>query len=159
MTLLESLSEIVCAGSVARVGLGSSSAQIREALGAELLADRDRKALRLDYGMLEFNLYSDRCETISVQLHRLAGDPGIGATGVLPIGQRAEADTVALDDLQAALIRRCSLNLAEGDNRAGYRCYRVVGRHVMIYVVSGGDIGDDSPGIGDIWSINIVGAG
>jgi hypothetical protein len=74
------LARIAVTGTVAGIGIGASSEQIRDALGGGFVAARRRKSLRLDHGLLEFNLYAGSCENIAVQVHRLAGEVG----GLIP---------------------------------------------------------------------------
>ncbi|GAA1660732.1 hypothetical protein [Fodinicola feengrottensis] len=67
MTAIDYLAAVVGTGTVAGVGLGASPEQIRDALGSECVADRRKKFLRLDYGLLEFNLFVGSCENIAIQ--------------------------------------------------------------------------------------------
>lgn len=159
MTAVGSISEIICTGSVSSVGIGSSVEQVRAALGPEIVADGKKKSIRLDYGMLELNFYSNICESFSVQVHRVAAHPDVGTVGVLPAGRRADFSAVSLEDLRDALLRQCSLRLEELKPQGGYRCYQVVGRHVNIFAVSDEEFGLESLAVGDIWSISVAGAG
>jgi hypothetical protein len=57
MSAIACLAEVAVVGAVAGVGLGASLEEIGEAFGPEGFADRKKKSLRLDYGLLEFNLF------------------------------------------------------------------------------------------------------
>lgn len=156
---VESLAEIICTSTVSGVGIGSSLEGIREALGEELVSDRKKKSLRLDYGILEFSLYSNVCESFTVQVHRVAAHPDVGTAGVLPDGRRVDFDSVSLEELREVLLRKCSIRLEELKPQGGYRCYRVSDRHTTIFAVSDEEFGFDTLAIGDVWSISVAGAG
>lgn len=80
MTGISFLASVAVTGAVAGLGLGSSAEQIRDTFGDRCVADRRKKSLRLDYGLLEFSLFAGSCESIAVQVHRLA----TGFEGLVP---------------------------------------------------------------------------
>jgi hypothetical protein len=159
MTAIGYLAGVANTGSVAGVGLGATAEQIRDALGSECVADRRKKSLRLDYGILEFNLFAGSCESIAIQVHRLAD----GVRGLIPdplviplegIGKR-----IAFSDLREEIEGRFSRRLEEVQEQSGYRCLRVAGSHVLLYIVEESSAGMKSLAAGDLWSIMISGAG
>ncbi len=159
MKLVAFLAAAAVSGTVARVGLGASQAMIRDELGDQCIADQRKKSLRLDYGLLEFNLSADRCESIAVQVHRLAH----GAEGMIPPVLSAHIEEfsgrVLFESLRSEIERGGTSALEEIEKQYGYRCYRVAGSHVKIYVVDEVAAEGEPFASGDLWSIMISGAG
>ncbi|MEU3981763.1 hypothetical protein AB0F77_16960 [Streptomyces sp. NPDC026672] len=158
MTAISFLARVAVTGNVAGLGLGSSADQVYDVLGGRCVADRRKKSLRLDYGLLEFSFFAGSCEGIAVQVHRLSG----GAERVIPDSLRSSLSglsrTVSFEALRRA-IERDGYFLEELRRQSGYRSYRVVKSHVILFVV------DESAGegelltTGDLWSIMISGDG
>jgi hypothetical protein len=159
MTAIDYLAAVAGTGTVAGVGLGASPEQIRDALGSECVADRRKKSLRLDYGLLEFNLFAGSCENIAIQAHRLAD----GVDGLIPAPLLGSLDGIAerivFDDLRGKVEDYFSCRLEEVQGQGGYRCYRIPEPHVLLYVVEEGLADLRSLRAGDLWSIMISGAG
>lgn len=159
MTAIGYLARVVGTGIVAGVSLGASREQVRDALGNESVADRRKKSLRLDYGLLEFGLFDGSCENIAIQVHRLAG--GIG--GLIPdslsglLGGIAER--IQFEDVRKEVENHFHSRLEEVRRQGGYRCYRMGESHVLLYVVEKDSSGAGSLRAGDIWSIMISKAG
>lgn len=129
------LASVAATETVAGLGLGVSPGQIRDALGDQCIADRRKKSLRLDYGLLEFNLFAGSCETIAVQVHRLAN----GIEGLIPSAlsvyfQEASRE-VPFEALRNEIERGGTCLLEELQSQHGYRRYRVAESHVNLYVV------------------------
>jgi hypothetical protein len=135
MTAIGYLARVASTGSVAGVGLGATAEQIRDALGSECVADRRKKSLRLDYGLLEFNLFAGSCENIAIQVHRLAG----GVHGLIPdplaIPLDGIKERIAFNDLREDIEDRFSCRLEEVQEQGGYRCFRIAESHVLLYIV------------------------
>lgn len=155
MRITSFLASAVATGTVAGVGLGVSSAQIRDTLGSQCVADRRKKSLRLDYGLLEFGLFADVCETVAIQVHRLAG----GVDGMIPsvLGGKFQdfSGTVQFESVRREIEREGVVALEEVESQSGYRCYRVIEPHVGIYVVDEHLLGGDPFAPGDLWSVVI----
>ncbi|MFE1960536.1 hypothetical protein [Streptomyces sp. NPDC059479] len=153
------LASVIMTGTVAGLGLGASREQIREALGDQCLADQRKKSLRLDYGILEFNLFAGRCETIAVQVHRLAN----GIEGLIPPVLSAYfqgiSRGISFGALRDEIEKDGTCLLEELQGQPGYRCYRVVKSHVNLYVVDEAAPEGDPFAPGDLWSIMISGRG
>lgn len=159
MTAIGYLARVACTGTVAGIGLGASLEQIRDALGSECVADRRKKSLRLDYGLLEFNLVAGSCENIAIQVHRLAGGVGGLIPGTLSGSLEGIAERIQFEDLRGKIEDDSPCRLEESQGQRGYRCYRIGESHVLLYVVEEGLSGAGSLRAGDLWSIMISGAG
>lgn len=146
-------------GTVAGLGLGVSHQQIRDVLGGQCIVDQRRKSLRLDYGLLEFNLFAGVCETIAVQVHRLAR----GTEGLIPpiLGEYFQglSGGVSFESFRNEIERDGSHALEELEKQYGYRCYRVDESHVNLYVVDEVAPHGEHVASGDLWSIMISGRG
>lgn len=153
------LAGVAATGTVAGLGLGASSEQIRDALGDQCIADRRKKSLRLDYGILEFNLFAGRCETIAVQVHRLAS----GIKGLIPpvlgIYFQGFSGGIPFEALRNEIERDGTSFLEELQGQSGYQCYRVAKSHVNLYVVDEVAPEREPFSPGDLWSITISGRG
>lgn len=141
-------------------GAGASLEKIYEAFGPEGSADRKKKSLRLDYGLLEFNLFGGSCESIAVQVHRLAG----GVRDLIPallLGSIEEIPRrISYEDVRRE-IESLFTDLSEEfrGRRSGYRCYRVGKSHSLLYVLEEASSDAEYLRGGDLWSIMISGAG
>ncbi|MFC8271383.1 hypothetical protein ACFUJR_02320 [Streptomyces sp. NPDC057271] len=158
MTAISFLAGAVVTGNVAGLGIGSSPGQIRDALGDQCVADRRKKSLRLDYGLLEFSLFAGSCETIGIQVHRLAR----GTDGLIPSALNAYfqglSGGIPFDSLREEIEMGGTRLLEELQRQRGFRCYRVVESHVNLYVVD--EVAPGEPlAPGDLWSIMISGCG
>jgi hypothetical protein len=158
MTAVRFFADVARTGTIAGVGLGSSAEDIREALGDQFLEDRRKKSLRLDYGLLEFNLFSGVCEGIAVQIHRLAQ----GLDDLIPEALAptlAElTNTMSFDMFRVEVERGGDCSIEELPPQTGYRCYRVKDSPAEIYVVDETYGDDENMAPGDLWSIMISGA-
>jgi hypothetical protein len=158
MTAVSFFADVARTGTIAGLGLGSSAAQIREALGDQFLEDRRKKSLRFDYGLLEFNLFSGVCEGIAVQIHRLAQGLDDLIPEVLIPTLTELSTTMSFEMFRAEVERGDDCSVEELPPQTGYRCYRVKNSPAEIYAVDEtyGDDEDMAPG--DLWSIMISGA-
>ncbi|MDX8031675.1 hypothetical protein SK803_15730 [Lentzea sp. BCCO 10_0856] len=155
MKALKFLVGVIATETVAGVGLGVSSERIRDTLGEQYVADRRKKSLRLDYGLLEFGLYADVCETISIQVHRLFGGTQGLVPEVLEDAFSGFSRSIRFESLCNEVERTEIYTLAEVVKQQGYRCYRVGNSSVIIYVVD--EVASDSDHFsrGDVWSVVI----
>ncbi|MEV7239396.1 hypothetical protein AB0N06_37685 [Streptomyces sp. NPDC051020] len=153
------LASVTVTETVAGLGLGASRGQIRETLGDQCLADQRKKSLRLDYGILEFNLFAGRCETIAVQVRRLAN----GIEGLIPpvlsTYFQGISKGIPFEALRNEIERDDACLLEELQGQPGYRRYRFVKSHVNLYVVDEVAPEGESFALGDLWSIMISGRG
>lgn len=159
MMAINFLADSAVTGTVAGLSLGASQARICQVLGDTYGADRRRKSLRLDYGLLEFGLYAGSCETIALQVHRLASGSYDLVPPVLRVYFEDFPGRVRFEDLRNKIEERGDLFLEELQKQHGYRNYRVGGSHVNLYVV---DVDAREGGVlvpGDLWSIHISGRG
>jgi hypothetical protein len=159
MRAIRFLASVVVTGTVAGLGLGVSSEQIRDALGDQCIADRRKKSLRLDYGILEFNLFAGCCETIAVQVHRLIS----GIEGLIPPALDAYfqgfSGGIQFEALRNEIEQDGTSLLEDIQGQSGYRCYRVAKTHVNLYVVDEVALEGEPFSPGDLWSIMISGRG
>ncbi|MFJ2782273.1 MULTISPECIES: hypothetical protein [unclassified Kitasatospora] len=159
MTVISFLASAAVTGTVAGLGLGASPGQIRDALGGQCIADRRKKSLRLDYGLLEFNLFEGSCETIAMQVHRLAnGTEGL-VPSVLSAYFQGLSRGIPFQALRDEIERDGTCLLEELQRQHGYRCYRVAKSHVNLYVVDEVAPKGEPLAPGDLWSIMISGRG
>ncbi|MEV6895416.1 hypothetical protein [Kribbella sp. NPDC051137] len=156
MSGAEFLAQMAVSGLVAGVGVGSSAEQIRDALGERCVADRRKRSLRMDYGLLEFSLFGGICESFAAQVHRLASG-GLVVPEPLKAAFVETSRTVSFVDLRVEVARK-GASLEEGNSQSGYDSYRVEDSHVSIFVVNETS-GNDFPAVGDIWSIVVSKAG
>ncbi|MGQ4512913.1 hypothetical protein [Streptomyces sp. DW26H14] len=113
----------------------------------------------MDYGILEFNLFAERCETIAVQVHRLAS----GIEGLIPPVLSAcfwgFSGEIPFEALRNEIERDGTSFLEELQGQPGYQRYRVAKSHVNLYVVDEVAPGGEPFSPGDLWSIMISGRG
>ena len=157
MTAISFLARVAMTGTVAGLGLGSSAEQVRDTLGDQCIADRRKKSLRLDYGLLEFSLFAGSCEGIAVQVHRLTDGPEQVIPDALRPSLPEVPRTVSFEALRSEIERDCSYSLEELRRQSGYRCYRVAKSHVILFVVDEFASEGESLAPGDLWSIMISG--
>jgi hypothetical protein len=123
MTALDYLARAACTGTVAGIGLGASQEQIRDALGSKCIADRRKKFLRIDYGLLEFSLYAGSCTNIAIQAHRLSH----GVDELVPdsLSELLEGITerISFEDLRRKIEDDLSCRLEEFPKQSWDRCY------------------------------------
>lgn len=159
MSVTRFLAAVAVTGTVVGLGLGASPVQIRDALGSEYIADRRKKSLRLDYGLLEFNLFEGSCETIAIQVHRLAN----GIEGLIPAALCAffqgNPRSIPFEPIRNEIERDGACLLEELQKQYGYRCYRVAESHVNLYIVDEIMSEGEPFAPGDLWSIMISGRG
>ncbi|WDO05893.1 hypothetical protein ME763_09570 [Streptomyces murinus] len=157
MTAISFLARVAVTGTVAGLGLGSSADQVRDALGDQCVADRRKKSLRLDYGLLEFSLFAGFCEGIAIQVHRLTGRPEQVIPDALRPFLSGLSRTVSFEALRSEIERDGSYFLEELQGQSGYRCYRVARSHVVLFVVDEFASEGELLAPGDLWSIMISG--
>ena len=153
------LASVAVTGTVVGLGLGASAVEIRDALGDRFVADRRKKSLRLDYGLLEFNLFEGSCETIAVQVHRLASGIEGKIPSVLSTFFQGVPRRIPFEALRNEIERDGTCLLEELQRQHGYRCYRVIESHVNLYVVDEAAPVGGPFAPGDLWSIMISGRG
>ncbi|MER7078942.1 hypothetical protein [Saccharopolyspora kobensis] len=155
MTVIGFLSNVAVTGTVAGVGVGSSTEDIYEALGNECVVDRNGKSLRLDYGIVEFALYAGCCEGVTVQAHRLVH--GVVIPDALKAAFSVQSDAISFSALRAEIEAGGDYSLEERGRQFGYRSYRVVNTHVILIVVDMSAGEGDLLAPGDLWSIAVSG--
>lgn len=155
MRAISFLASVAVTGTIAGLGLGASPVRIRDVLGDQCVADRRKKSLRLDYGLLEFNLFEGSCETIAVQVHRLASGIGGLIPAVLSAFFQDVPRRIQFESLRDEIERDGVYFLQELQKQHGYRCYRVAESHVNLYVVDEIAPEGEPFASGDLWSIMI----
>ncbi|MFJ6984369.1 MULTISPECIES: hypothetical protein [unclassified Streptomyces] len=119
MTAIKFLARAAMTGTVAGLGLGSSAEQVRDALGDQCIADRKKKSLRLDYGLLEFSFFAGSCEGIAVQVHRLTDGPERVIPDTLRPSLSDLSRTVSFEALRSEIERDGSCSLGELRRQSG----------------------------------------
>lgn len=141
-------------------GIAAVAAALREGYAEELHSRRDQRVLRRDYGLAEVTFDGGPdwvIRWILVEIHRLAL---LNETIALSADLYGLQFTpfVAWVDVQDALKRHSNESVLElDDDQGGYRVFRIPGRRSIIRVVNDPTMNrGDFPGIGDVWSLEIV---
>lgn len=144
--------------SVLGVSVGSTLHEVEQVFGLHFLDDRQRNALRRDYGLLEFAFHWDSrwtCRSISIQVHRLAWE----ADDVIPAVLRNEfgefSPRVEMETLNRAIAERGFRSIpVQNDGSSDFVRTIVEGSGVELIATRPTLVdGFDQPRPSDVWSI------
>ncbi|GAB3925320.1 hypothetical protein GCM10029976_018390 [Kribbella albertanoniae] len=159
MSIVSFLADAAVTGKVADLGLGSRPEKVRGVLGPEGCADRKKKSLRLDYGLVEFAFYDGLCEGIFIQVHRLLNGPDEVVPDAFRLSFPGISRTVSFDAVRSDIEGRGGYYLEGLRAQTGYRHYRIAGSAVVLIVNDEPARDAEQLAAGDLWSIQISAAG
>jgi hypothetical protein len=154
------LVRLVTTGRLCGVGPGSSLAEAGAAVRGPFVDDVDASGLclRRDHGFAEFSFNAEGAEWVmsgmTLQLHRLAGNPGLARRCRDALGI-AFPPTVVWPDLRASLSAQSAAECAAVVDQGGFIEHRYRGpvAHASVLVHDE----DHPPALrrGDVWSVDV----